>query len=133
MHSGVLEFGSDHSKAEEENPKVVPRAFGVVRPLGFGARALGEKLVDPLVLNLARAFRWQELIDSGTYSNAIELARAVGKDTAYVARTVRLTLLAPEIIHAILHGTLKKSISMETLRKSWPENWEEQKKYFGLI
>ena len=62
----------------------------------------------------------------------IELARAVGKDTAYVARTVRLTLLAPEIIHAILHGTLKKSISMETLRKSWPENWEEQKKYFGL-
>ena len=91
-----------------------------------------EKLVDPLVLNLARAFRWQELIDSGTYSNAIELARAVGKDPAYVARTVRLTLLAPEIIHAILHGTLKKSISMETLRKSWPENWEEQKKYFGL-
>ena len=91
-----------------------------------------EKLVDPLVLNLARAFRWQELIDSGTYSNAIELARAVGKDTAYVARTVRLTLLAPEIIHAILHGTLKKSISMETLRKSWSENWEEQKKYFGL-
>ena len=54
-----------------------------------------EKLVDPLVLNLARAFRWQELIDSGTYSNAIELARAVGKDTAYVARTIRLTLLAP--------------------------------------
>ena len=43
-----------------------------------------EKLVDPLVLNLARAFRWQELIDSGTYSNAIELARAVGKDPAYV-------------------------------------------------
>ena len=55
-----------------------------------------------------------------------------GKDTAYVARTVRLTLLAPEIIHAILHGTLKKSISMETLRKSWPENWDEQKKYFGI-
>ena len=76
---------------------------------------------------------WQELIDSGTYSNAIELARAVGKDTAYVARTIRLTLLAPEIVHAILHGTLKKSISMETLRKSWPENWEEQKAYFGLI
>ena len=48
-------------------------------------------------------------------------------------RTIRLTLLAPEIIHAILHGTLKKSISMETLRKSWTENWEEQKKYFGLI
>jgi len=95
------------------------------------------------------------LIDEGKYSNVHELARAIGKDDAYVSRiirftllapdiihavlagkknkSIRLTLLAPEIIHAILHGTLKKSISMETLRKSWPENWEEQKKYFGLI
>jgi hypothetical protein len=41
VHSGVLEFGSDHSKTEEEKTKVVPRAFGVVRPLGFGACAFG--------------------------------------------------------------------------------------------
>ena len=41
VHSGVLEFGSVHSKAEEENPKVVLGACLVVRPLGFGAGALG--------------------------------------------------------------------------------------------
>ena len=41
MHSGVLEFGAVHSKAEEENPKVVLGACLVVRPLGFGACALG--------------------------------------------------------------------------------------------
>ena len=60
--------------------------------------------VDPLVMNIARAFRWQELIDSGVYRNANELAKAIGKDHAFVARTTRLTLLAPEIIHAILAG-----------------------------
>ena len=88
--------------------------------------------IDPLVMNLARAFRWQRLIDSGTYSNMIELAKAIGKDHAYVARTVRLTLLSPEIVHAILAGTLRKSIPMETLRKEMPVRWEDQKKLFGI-
>lgn len=91
-----------------------------------------EQMVDPLVLSLARAFRWQELIDSGKYSNAMELARAIGKDPAYVSRTLRLTLLAPEVIHAILHGTLSSCINTQTIRKSWPFDWEEQKAYFGV-
>ena len=88
--------------------------------------------IDPLVMNLARGFRWQALIDSGTYSNMIELAKAIGKDHAYVTRTVRLTLLSPEIVHAILAGTLRKSIPMETLRKEMPVRWEDQKKLFGI-
>ena len=88
--------------------------------------------IDPLVMNLARAFRWQALIDSGTYSNIVELAEAIGKDHAFVARTIRLTLLAPEIIHAILTGTLKCPIALERLRKEMPIRWEDQKKLFGI-
>ena len=91
-----------------------------------------EQMVDPLILSLARAFRWQELIDSGKYSNAMELSRAIGKDPAYVSRTLRLTLLAPEVIHAILHGKLSICLTSQTLRKSWPYDWEEQKAYFGV-
>ena len=81
--------------------------------------------VDPLVMNLARAFRWQELIDSGVYRNAGELAKAIGKDHAFVARTTRLTLLAPEIVHAILAGTLKRNIPIENFRKEMPIRWED--------
>ena len=66
--------------------------------------------VDPLVMNLARAFRWQELIDSGVYRNAGELATVTGKDPSYVARILRLTLLSPEIVHAALTVTLERSI-----------------------
>ena len=88
--------------------------------------------IDPLAMNLARAFRWQALIDSGTYSNTIELADAIGKDPAYVARLIRLTLLAPKIVHAILAGTLQKTISQETLRKELPVRWADQKKLFGV-
>ena len=88
--------------------------------------------IDPLAMNLARAFRWQALIDSGTYSNTVELADAIGKDPAYVSRLIRLTLLAPEIVHAILAGTLQISVSMDTLRKELPVRWEDQKKLFGV-
>ncbi len=83
--------------------------------------------IDPLVMNLARAFRWQALIDSGTYRNTGDLAEAIGKDPAFVARMIRLTLLAPEIVHAILAGTLQKSIPLEKLRKEIPVCWEDQK------
>ena len=42
------------------------------------------------------------------------------------------TLLIPEIVHAILAGTLQKSISQDTLRKELPVRWEDQKKLFGV-
>ena len=88
--------------------------------------------IDPLAMNLARAFRWQSLIDSGTYRNTGDLAEAIGKDPAFVARMIRLTLLAPEIVHAILAGTLRKSIPMDKLSKTMPERWADQKKLFGF-
>ena len=113
----------------------------VTVPVSFRFRAGRKRLIfqgndslgiDPLAMNLARAYRWQSLIDSGTYSNTIELADAIGKDPAYVARLIRLTLLAPEIVHAILAGTLQKTVPMETLRKELPVRWAEQKKLFGV-
>ena len=81
---------------------------------------------------LARTFRWQALIDSGTYRNTVELAVAIGKDPAFVARMIRLTLLAPEIVHAILAGTLQKSFPINKLSSTMPERWADQKKLFGL-
>ena len=76
--------------------------------------------------------RWQKLIDSGVYRNANELAKAIGKDHAFVARTTRLTLLAPEIIHAVLAGTLQRNIPIENFRKEMPIRREDQKKLFGI-
>ena len=87
---------------------------------------------DPMITNIARAFRWQALIDSGKFSNVHELARAIGKNDAYVSRIIRFTLLAPEIIHAVLAGKINKSISTEKLKQSLPTLWEDQKKMFNI-
>ena len=87
---------------------------------------------DPMITNIARAFRWQTLIDEGKFSNVHELARAIGKDDGYVSRIIRLTLLSPEIIHAIIAGTLEKDIGIEQLKQAMPLMWDEQKKMFGM-
>ena len=91
-----------------------------------------QSLAEPLLINLARAFRWQTLIDAGQFANVHELATAVGKDYAYVARVLRLTLLAPEIVHAILTGILPEGIGVEDLRQSMPVLWSEQKKLLNM-
>ena len=47
-------------------------------------------------------------------------------------RIIRLTLLSPEIIHAIIAGTLEKDIGIEQLKQAMPLMWDEQKKMFGM-
>ena len=91
-----------------------------------------QNFADPLITNLARAYRWQSLIDAGQFANVHELANAIGKDYAYVARVLRLTLLAPEIVHAVLTGALPDGIGVEDLRQSMPVLWSEQKKLLNM-
>ena len=81
---------------------------------------LNSNFNEPIITNLVWAFRWQALNDSGKFSNVHELARAIGKDAGYVSRIIRLTLLSPEIIHAIIAGTLEKDIGIEQLKQAMP-------------
>ena len=93
---------------------------------------LNSNFNQPIITNLAWAFRWQALNDSGKFSNVHELARAIGKDAGYVSRIIRLTLLSPEIIHAIIAGTLEKDIGIEQLKQAMPLMLEEPKNMFGM-
>ena len=57
-----------------------------------------------LVKALARAWRWQKLLDRGVYSSVTEIAEAERISKSYVSRILRLTLLAPDLVEAILGG-----------------------------
>ena len=81
---------------------------------------------SPLVINLARAFHWQDLIDDGKFSNIEDLAKAIGIDKVHVARIMRLTLLSPKIIHKIIIGEI--TFPSYFFRKSVPVEWKEQEK-----
>lgn len=83
---------------------------------------------SPLLHALVRAFYWQSLLDEGHYGSVNELARAYGKNASYVAAVLRLTLLAPDIVEAILDGRQPPTIQLQPLMRSGvPDDWEEQR------
>ena len=57
-----------------------------------------------LVKALARAWRWQRLLDRGVYSSVTEIAEAERISKSYVSRILWLALLAPHIVEAVLGG-----------------------------
>jgi hypothetical protein len=85
---------------------------------------------EPIIMALARAFRWQEYIDNGKFKNAAELSLAIGKEPGLVARTLRLTLLSPKIIGRIVSGDIPQGLTLAKLRQGIPELWTEQECMF---
>ena len=59
---------------------------------------------NAMVKALARGFRWRRLLDSGLYATLEDLARAKSVAPSYLSQALRLTLLAPDIVEAILDG-----------------------------
>jgi hypothetical protein len=82
---------------------------------------------ETLIRALARAHRWKRLIEDGTYRSAAEIAEAEGVTRSFVNRLLRLTLLAPDIVEAILDGRHSKGMVLEDVLKRLPIHWEEQR------
>jgi len=85
----------------------------------------------PLVLALARAHRWQRMIDSGEVPGVEAIAAQHGVDRAYVSRILGLTALAPDIIGAILAGHEPDGISLSKLHGEMPLCWQEQREMWA--
>ena len=62
------------------------------------------RIDNAMVKALARAFRWRKMLDEGVHATLEDLARAKGVAPSYVSRVLRLRLLAPDLIEAILDG-----------------------------
>lgn len=75
---------------------------------------------------LAKAYRWQEQLESGEYGSMDELTEENGVDRTYIGRTLRLTSLAPEIVERILTGDEPEGLSLAKLRNDLPLVWTEQ-------
>ena len=70
------------------------------------------------------------MLDTGVHSTLEDLARAKGFSPSYVSGILRLTLLAPEIVEAILDGRQPAELQLDDLLKGFPVDWEG---HFGLI
>jgi hypothetical protein len=85
-----------------------------------------------LIKALSRAWRWQQLLDTGAYSSIAEMADKEGINRSYLSRTIRLALLAPEIVEAILNGTQPATLQLSDLEQPFPIDWEAQRTAFGF-
>ena len=87
---------------------------------------------DAMVKALARAIRWRRMLDKGVHATLEDLARAKGVNATYVSRILRLTLLAPEIVEAILDGRQPAELQLDDLLEGFPLEWEAQRSASAL-
>jgi len=83
-----------------------------------------------LVLAVIRGHRWKELLESGRYPSIDALAARMGVDSSYVGRHLNLTLLAPDIVEAILMGREPDGLTLEKLYRL-PDLWKQQRAALG--
>ncbi len=90
-------------------------------------QTLSRPRIDNTIIKaLARAFRWRKLLETGAFATVAEIAAAEKINAAYVGRVLRLTLLAPEIVEAILDGRQPVAVTMSALMRPFPVSWVEQ-------
>ena len=85
-----------------------------------------------IVQALARASSWAEALESGEVKSISDLAMNLDVDNSYVARILKLSTLAPDIVEAILNGEEPTGLSLAKLTKTFPTDWDEQRAMFGF-
>jgi hypothetical protein len=83
---------------------------------------------NTLVKAIARAHRWKRMLESGEYASVTELAAAEKMNQSYLCRVLRLTLLAPDIVEAVLNGQQGAASRLHEFMQPFPLEWERQKK-----
>ena len=83
-----------------------------------------------LIKAVARAYRWRKILEAGDMGTIAELAEYEKVSPSYLTRVMRLTLLAPDIIEAILDGN-PPSIGLSELLDPMTPVWAEQRAQLG--
>lgn len=117
----------------QEGRQVSPLGeVGATRSAADSRTIGGEPVRRPIVTAVPRARRWQEMLDTGEVGSLTALAEKMNADRSYVARILRLNLLAPDIVEAILDGREPRGLSLAKLTQTLPILWHEQSELFGF-
>ena len=81
---------------------------------------------NTLVKALARAFRWKRMLEDGEFATIAELADREGIARSYMTRVLRLTLLSPDIVEAILDGKQRPEVTLAQVLEPFPLEWANQ-------
>jgi hypothetical protein len=86
-----------------------------------------RRIDNVMIKAVARAFRWREMLENGTHATIADIAAAEKINESYVGRILRLTLLAPDIVEAILGGRQPAQMTLAVLMRRFPVLWAAQR------
>jgi len=99
----------------------------ILTPDGTVTAPMERSRPDSALLKaLARGFRWKKMLQEGNYQTLEEVADAENINPSYVSRLLRMTLLSPEIVEAILGGRQPPGLTMARAMQPFPWEWERQ-------
>jgi hypothetical protein len=98
----------------------------ILSPPGAAPWSSAPRVDTALVKAIVRAHRWRQMLESGEYNSSTELAKAERVNESYFGRILRLTLIAPDIIEAILAGRQPSTLQLDDLLKPLPATWTLQ-------
>ncbi|SHH41174.1 hypothetical protein [Bradyrhizobium erythrophlei] len=99
----------------------------VVTPAGADPWIPTPSRVDNTIVKaIVRAHRWRDMLESGRHATVRDLAKAEAINESYLGRVLRLTLLSPSIIEAILEGRQPATLDLQDLLKQFPIAWDQQ-------
>lgn len=104
----------------------------ILSPPGTAQWSPAPRVDGALVKAVVRAHRWRHMLESGEYSSSAELAKAEKVNNSYLSRILRLTLIAPDIIEAIVSGRQPCTLQLDDLLKPLPAAWERQRSELHL-
>ena len=103
----------------------------IVAPDGTELAPSSKPQPDGTLLKaLARAWRWQRMLDDGVYASVSDIGNSENISKSYVSRILRLALLAPDIVETILVGRTDQGMMLEQLERPLPASWKEQRLAF---
>jgi hypothetical protein len=88
-----------------------------------------------MIRTLGKAFYWHKLLEQGKFASCRDLAAHMKLEHGWAAEVLRMTMLAPDIIEAILDGRQPRHLNLQRLRgrhDPLPRVWGEQRRLLGF-
>ncbi|MBF0339499.1 MAG: hypothetical protein HQL95_00880 [Magnetococcales bacterium] len=113
-------------------PMVVKKRGGrklIIAPPGM---EMAPPRDETLARSVAKAHKWLKMLESGQFPSIRALAEQEKVGESYMAKVLRLTLLAPDIVTAIIDGRQPDVLTWRELMKPFPMLWHEQRERWGI-
>lgn len=130
------QLGDNDGVIQVHVPMAIKRRSGrkeMIVPDGLTTAAGGtQSYHEALVVAIPRAHRFKKMLDEGKYGSVAEMAGALKMSRYQMARMLRLTLLAPPIIQAVLDGHEPDGLTLNRLVRAINPVWSDQLDEYGL-